>query len=1205
MRMKHRWRVSPVVVAGCVLSLALTVAAETVVVPPIGWRQTGGVAVPEGQTKTIGAPLLVGDRATFVKTGSGTLEVPAAALDCTAAHPTYAVLGGTLKITDAAVPGDANAVPACCQGAAVWFSAADTSFITGDANDVQRWYDVRETNLTAPTRFYMAHALGNARTESAASKQSLKVVDGRNAVYFGGLAAKSAGGYMHLQTPAGADAEFPIVRSIFFVHAVKECLGTVCGAVSDPSDLFTGPNIRPVGTIGYAYYRGDSVPGLITGRAYRNGDAFDIFHEKVAARAEVVAVDFTERAGKFATFFNQRGRNCADNRFGGDYLSEFIAFTNRLTEAEILAVNRYLMKKWNLGPNAKKPVRLELAKGTTVEFAPTVNMNYTNYYPVVFVGEGTVRQTGSQALSFPGEAFKEFCGTLELPSGKTVLTRSDELPSFVPEAGRTYTATLENRTQVGVNGALRVAATTEGPATTVTKKGVGDVTFAADRMPAQVKTLDIQAGTLTLRASETDSVYATASEGTGFNAVFANPNAELNQYANSAYSIESDRRLVFGRGTNPKTLDGWTKPDSSVGTSGYVVFTGGTSLGTWHNAIPEGNQAIFLMSASKGNKAEIYTTVTFPVAGDYLISWRETRNYGSEAFGSMGYALKLGREADGWAQAAVIAKRTAATGHFPRVYQKVTVPAPGAYVFGFQVDSYHYSGSDIQYQGLVVDDFRGDLLAQARSAAHVFKIPNGDFEETYTLDGIHGGKDISVLGEGTVATNWTFHQGANWPKADDANHCVAVGVAGYAFPRHYSEYYDGGNGYLSQRFVFGRNSDVKEGNHGLFLCQAKEVGLGSFAETTFIVPKAGTYLLRGKVSRWNISYLDKDFLGDFSLSSANIPYVGAQVTMGGVETDLGRLACDRHVQEDRVWPKAFTVAADNTSLTLRISETEQMHGAIVDDLVLVDVSAPSQDDGVEEFLRNGSFEMGVELKDNGDVTVSGDQGWTTIRGTKNDGSNGSMPNFYCNRGSTGQQYVKAAFDGEVSCNIRGTGEITQRVVLTPGRYRFRFAANSRNNSTYDKNGLVIALYNEAKTELKKTIFTTEAVTFYNPHVFETEFDLAEGGIYTFSVKGDPHDVEHAAGGERDNRSAVIDGLSLRKIAQDTARAVPQLAEDLRIMVATGAKLKLDFDGSVRINSVKFGSVFVTGEIDAGTFPEFIDGTGRLTVTPKGTIVIFR
>ena len=82
------------------------------------------------------------------------------------------------------------------------------------------------------------------------------------------------------------------------------------------------------------------------------------------------------------------------------------------------------------------------------------------------------------------------------------------------------------------------------------------------------------------------------------------------------------------------------------------------------------------------------------------------------------------------------------------------------------------------------------------------------------------------------------------------------------------------------------------------------------------------------------------------------------------------------------------------------------------------------------------------------------------------------------------------------------------------------------------------------------------------------YDLAEGGVYTFSVKGDPHDIEHAKDGERDNRSAVIDGLSLRKIARDTVRAAPQVAEDLQITVATGAKLKLDFDGSVRIDSVK-------------------------------------
>lgn len=1186
---------------GAVLSLTLAVIADTVVVAPIGWRQTGGVAVPEGQTKTIASPLVVGDHATFVKTGEGTLEVPVAALDRTVANPTYAVLGGTLKITDTAVTPAANTAPACCQDAAAWFSAADTSFITGTANDVQRWYDVRETNFETPTRQYMAHALGNGHEESAVSKQSLVEYDGRSAVYFGGKAAINAGGYMHLQTTGGADTEFKMIRSVFFVHSVKECIGTVFGATSDPSDFFTGAIVRSLNDIGYVYYRGDSVSGMVTGRAYRNGDAFDIFHEKVVARAEVVAVDFTERPGKFGTFFNQRGRGCVNGRYGGDYLSEFIAFTNRLTEAEILAVNRYLMRKWNLGANTKKPVRLEVAKGATVEFAPTFNMQYTNYYPVVFAGEGTVKQTGSNGLSFPGEAFKDFRGTLELPTGKTVVTRFDELPPIVPEGGRAYTASLEDRTTANPpKHRLQVATSTEGEATAVTKKGDGELALAVDRIPSAVKKLDVQAGTLTLRGPSTNGFLSVVTDGTGFNAVFPNPNAELNQYAGGSYSIESDRRLVLARGTNPRSLDGWTIPTTSVGTSGYLV--GPVNINTWKNDIPEGNQALFLMSSYSNQVSELYTTITFPAAGEYLLSWRESRSYGSDAVGTMGYNLKFGKESDGWANAPVIAKRTAATGHFPRVYQKVTVAEAGAYILGFQVDSFHYSGSGIAYQALVLDEFRGDFLAQARSAAKVFRIPNGDFEETTTADGIHGGKDISVLAEGTLATHWTFNQGANWPKAGDANRCQAVGVAGYAFPRHNPQNQDGGNN--NGQSLFGRNSDVKEGSHMLFLCQGTSVGVGSYAETTFTVPKAGTYLLRGKASRWNISYLDKDYLGQVEPAIGR-PYIRAEVTIGGDTTVLGDLPCDRHVQEDRVWTNAFTVAADNTSVTLRIAETKKEFGAIVDDLVLVDVTEPAFDNGIDECLKNGSFEEGTTLKADGNVDgTAANTGWTFVQGRKSNDTAGSMPAYYCNLGSTGQQYVKSAYDGEVVCDLRGTSAIWQKVTLAPGRYRFRMAANTRYTGGYDKNGLIVALYDAEKTELKRTIFATEAVEYFNPHVYETEFDLAEEGDFAFVVKGDPHDVEHATNQERDNRCTVVDGLSLRRISQ-TPRAVPTFAEDLRIEVAAGAKLKLDFDGVFKIDSVKLGNAAATGEISAARFPAFVEGTGSFTVTPKGTMVIFR
>ena len=817
-----------------------------------------------------------------------------------------------------------------------------------------------------------------------------------------------------------------------------------------------------------------------------------------------------------------------------------------------------------------------------------------------------LRQKGKElGLSVGGVAFKDFVGTLELPGAKTVISRCDELPAIVPEGGRTYTASLENRTTLNVNDALRLAAKADGAADTVTKKGDGELALAADRIPDDVAKLQILAGTLSLCGLPTNGLYAVVTNGTCFNAVFPNPTAENHQYANDeSYTVESDRRLKLRSGKNPATIDGWTQPNTSGGTSGYLVLPDAAPTSTWVNGIPEGNQAIFLLSGPSNKVSEVFTTVRFPSAGEYLVSWRESRNYGSDTFGALAYGLKFGKEADGWANAAVIARRTVATGHFPRVYVTVTVAEAGSYIFGFQVDSFHYDygAGSIKYLGMVVDDFRGDLLARSKSAANVFKIPNGDFEETYRADGVHGGIDLSVLGEGTVATNWTFHQGENWPKEGDAYNCVAVGVSGYAFPRHNSQWVDIGNTGNSGQNLFGRNADVKDGNHMLFLCQGNAVGVGSYAETTFVVPKAGTYLLRAKVSRWNISYLDQDFLGNVEPENGR-PYVSAKVSIGGNETDLGTLACDRHVQEDRVWANAFTVAADNATVTLRIAETEKKFGAIVDDLVLVDVGAPALDDGGEEHILNGSFEDGVTLKADGNV--DGGAIWTVVRGKKNNGDGGSTPNYYCNLGSVGQQYVKAAYDGEVACNIRGTGEITQKVTLSPGRYRFRFAANSRSNANYDKNGLVIALYNETKTEVKKQIFATDAVTFYNPHVYETEFDLDEGGTFVFSVKGDPHDIEHAAGGEQDNRSSVIDGLSLRKISKVDCRVVPSVPKDLRITVAEGAKLNLDFKGKITTRTLKLGGTGCIGTVSAATHPGYITGDGEIEVEPHSMTIIFR
>jgi hypothetical protein len=74
---------------------------------------------------------------------------------------------------------------------------------------------------------------------------------------------------------------------------------------------------------------------------------------------QLLAADFPTSEMPVSCFYNQMGlcyKSGTSTTRGGDYLAEAVFFERQLSEAERLAVESYLMKKWNLGAD-------KLAKG--------------------------------------------------------------------------------------------------------------------------------------------------------------------------------------------------------------------------------------------------------------------------------------------------------------------------------------------------------------------------------------------------------------------------------------------------------------------------------------------------------------------------------------------------------------------------------------------------------------------------------------------------------------------------------------------------------------------------------------------------------------------------------------------------------------------------------------------------------------------------
>ena len=63
-------------------------------------------------------------------------------------------------------------------------------------------------------------------------------------------------------------------------------------------------------------------------------------------------------------------------------------------------------------------------------------------------------------------------------------------------------------------------------------------------------------------------------------------------------------------------------------------------------------------------------------------------------------------------------------------------------------------------------------------------------------------------------------------------------------------------------------------------------------------------------------------------------------------------------------------------------------------------------------------------------------------------------------------------------------------------------------------------------------------------------------------------------------------------------------EDVVVDVADGARLRLDFPGTLKLDGLKYAGRSYSGTLTAERCP-FLLGPGSLEVTPKGTVLLFR
>ena len=422
-----------------------------------------------------------------------------------------------------------------------------------------------------------------------------------------------------------------------------------------------------------------------------------------------------------------------------------------------------------------------------------------------------------------------------------------------------------------------------------------------------------------------------------------------------------------------------------------------------------------------------------------------------------------------------------------------------------------------------------------------FPIPNGDFEDAT----MRTGADAKAISSENTCDGWTLGLDSGTLNATQPE--VALTTRTMQQSGRYEAYNGGG--------AFYNDSRAPRGGYVELLFRKA----GAYATTATFTAPAGTNYLRCAAAYINVSPAT----------------IEATVAVGGQTISLGSLAPDNKLMRDRFFPVPLTLDAPAAAtLTLRCTEGGSgswTHGTVIDDLAFV----PFADEAIgDNLVANGDFEA-----------TAAPYGWSVANGWVNRtyseayGALGTDP-------SGGSQFL----------SLHGAGTFAVQDIAFPitGCYRLRFRYRNRNSSGFASKPVTAWLAKDSATNVLCRVGVSGNDVKYTAYVDEiADFDVPEAATYRLGLSAT------AAG------HTFIDDVEIRRISDRFDDSVPVCTSDLEISVAQGAHVVLDFRGVQKVESLRLGGHYVSGLIGAGTFPEYLSGSGILDVPARATVIIMK
>ena len=784
--MKHhlscKRQIAALAAIGCAFAHAYVNDAEKAVV---GTREIMTVAVPAAETWD--KPVVV--CGVLRKIGVGKLTIPAEKLY---GAGRIDVAEGELEITATDAGSAAFAEPtSVMSGAAMWLDAsmhvagAGGAAATGDA---VAWYDVRETDWTAPgftPNYIHAQAYNNLATGGLWPQVGTDA-SSRAYVDFGGV---SSGQYMTWLTPSGAKAWIPVVHS-FVVYSPNGGHGHVLGVATSISEdnskvMYFATSGGDNGTTLFMNAPENNQHHLRLGRVFRDGVQADPAATIDKSATQLIETEAYRPDAMAEAFFNFRnyqqsaGSYSFGDRVGGGRLHEVLIFTNALSETDRILVEQRLLRKWIKTSGYSVPPEITVASDATLTL-PAAVAGATKVK-----SEGTLRCQDTAVIN----ALDPFAvsGNVELDVGATVSNRA--LIAVAPQSGKTYAVDAWNT--LAVSG---------GAAGQTEKTGIGRIAFAnfggATRFSVAQGSASVHAVTNTPR-----SVPANCIADGGFEELQTDAMVTYGdgvQIGSSAWHVtnfcaSASTRIVKSNGTT----DGWTP----MWKTGYVL---GAPEGNYYLLFKQGSGVRQSFRIEKAGRHEVGLRCYPRSSGNYYSAFARVYVDGHP----IGTAQCRPGESD-WDAVRLITPYLEAGDHVLALMSEVEW--------------------DI---AIGIDDVRVTLLDDERDS---FAVANGNFED---IDWAAAPSQPGAESYAGSAISYAINA--------DNNH-----VSGRIMPTAYLKGWTAtGTAYLLRRLPHLRSSSDFIGPDNDSGCVSAVLTNGTVLSQSVTIPATGIYSLRAKAARY-------------------------------------------------------------------------------------------------------------------------------------------------------------------------------------------------------------------------------------------------------------------------------------------------------------------------------------------------------------------